>query len=774
MMNTQPSFSLRGAIAAVTLAVLVGLLAVPASGRADTFGNDVVASASGNVLAADAYQPVVNENGGEVVWVGILRGVQGIWETDQASGNVTLVAGDTGDSATTATDVGSPSVSADGVYVAFTTDSALDPVDDPGQGCSSVYVRNMHIPIGQPGAYTLVSALNGSTLGLTYAGTNEGDTKCDGGGSASAAKTAISSDGNRVAFTVLGASDLTTGLPTETTTPPDQVAVRTLSTDTTTLVSQTMASEQAGAPEPVDGGAALTNVSATAQADATSASLTTGPALVNGASVTVPLEASTASISADGTTVAWMGINIPSQAPTAGGATGPDAAPTGDPSGFDEPLWRYIAGGPTAPTERVTGGDDPASGGQGPLDEYPTGTSDSPTGPAQGTFISPNGVGTFDKPTINYNGAFPLDEATPQLSANGQEVAFLADAYAYNDLPNTLTANPYGLLDAYLVNMANGLTRDAAITRLSEVSTYPVEDLAISPDGTKVAFTTADIAFPLASPALVTPSLTQVDGAQLYEVDLTQGTVSLVSYGYDGNPADGDVLAPSFTGDDDTLAFATSADNLVYGAYNGTTSNNPASTLVFTTQATVTPTVSGATSIGAGFVPLSLDSLWSLSATAGATSTGDAVVRADLPGSGTLKAVATALIASTRKVTREETVKVKVRVKLSPRRAGAKTGVRTVIRKERKRVTVTERIDHTKTLVSGQTTAAGAGDDSLRLTPAKAYDADLEASRGLYTTIKLTFSSHGHPTLTQTLQLTLHRKPPRPAKGATKKKVTRR
>jgi hypothetical protein len=388
--------------------------------------------------------------------------------------------------------------------------------------------------------------------------------------------------------------------------------------------------------------------------------------------------------------------------------------------------------------------------------------------------IQPSGFGTFDAPTVTFGESMlPLDEATPQLSANGQEVAFLADVYENGDVPtgSGLNRPTYadGMLDAYVVNMASGLTRVAALSRLSEVAEYPVEDLAISADGTKVAFTTADTAFPLSSPALITPSLTQVSATQLYEADLTAGTISLVSYGYDGNPADGDVLAPSFTTDGNTLAFASAADNLVYGAYNGTSSNAPSTTLVFTTAENVSSTVVGQTSIGPGLSPVAITPEPALSAIARAERNGSVILDLDVPGAGTITARGTALITGTKTVERVETVKVRVKVTPKPRRKRGKSTTQIRLKTERKRVKITQRVDAIKTIASARRTSTGSGDTTLTLTPSRAYAAELERASGLYTTLAVSFAAAGQTTLHQTLQITLHE-----VKPAVKQTVVRR
>src|SRR6202034_3315556 len=100
-------------------------------------------------------------------------------------------------------------------------------------------------------------------------------------------------------------------------------------------------------------------------------------------------------------------------------------------------------------------------------------------------------------------------------------------------------------------------------------ATGPIESIVISPDGTRVAFSTERIDFPLSPPALITPALGQVGARQLYVANLTAASLSLVSYGYNGEPANESIATPSFSAGGGPLAFASSATNLVYGAYGG-------------------------------------------------------------------------------------------------------------------------------------------------------------------------------------------------------------
>jgi hypothetical protein len=711
---------------AVLACVAVGCTLHASAARA-SYTLPALVSYQGTLEADNAYSPAISANGQYVVFTGSFDGVSGVYRKELHNAEkLELVAGaDAEEPALSAPDAGAPSISGEGRYVSFTTTKALDPVDDPGNGCSSVYVRDMEVPIGQPGAYELASALNGTSEGITYEGTAGGGS-CPGGGSAAAGRVALSENGEKVAFTVIGKSNLTSGVGGAIETPPAQVAVRNLDTKTTTLVSQTMSSLGSSTPEAVPNGAAFTDGAAKA-----------------------PVGASTVALSADGSTVSWMGVDIPEQAPASNApATGGGDAPYGYTDEYAEPLWRRIADGPSAATRRVTGGDDPICGCAGPL-----ATSFDPGIVTPGEDVGPE-YGTYDG--LDYNGDEALDffaSITPQLSANGQGVAFLStapDTGEEPDLPGksyVLTAN------AFVVNMASGLSRAQALTRLTEwagtsfgeagsPSNAPIDDVAISPSGMQVAFTTERIDFPLSPPALVTPQLGQVDSRQLYVANLVVGTLSLVSYGYDGEPANGAVATPSFSGEGGELAFASSATNLVYGAFNrGDEQGTPGN--VFVTSEVSSPVVAGVQTIA----PLPAGPVVSpsreLLATEKSGPNGTVLLYVTLPGAGTLRARAKSEVPATVTVSA---------MKAKGRKKKARASKRTVL---------TARV-----VASAATIAKGSGLVVLRLTSAKAYRALVEAHDGLYTTITLTFSAPDEGTLTGTVQATFHGKVAKAAKKA--------
>ena len=140
------------------IAVVVGAVAAPAA-RAD-FTPPVLVSGSPTVEADYGFSPVISANAQYVVFTGSVAGVPGIYRKDLATGTIDTVA---------AGDAGAPSVSANGELISFTT-TDTDPATGTGTQCSSVYVRDMSQPMTASGAFTLASALSGSTIGLTYAG----------------------------------------------------------------------------------------------------------------------------------------------------------------------------------------------------------------------------------------------------------------------------------------------------------------------------------------------------------------------------------------------------------------------------------------------------------------------------------------------------------------------------------------------------------------------------------------------------------------------------
>ncbi len=206
---------------------------------------------------------------------------------------------------------------------------------------------------------------------------------------------------------------------------------------------------------------------------------------------------------------------------------------------YAEPLWRRIADGPLAPTRRVTGGSQPEAAACGEAGEQALpGLAQQTLGdPCQGPFAVES-QGTW---------AGAVGNAIPQLSADGDTVAFLSRA------PLISLGSDYGRStegetdDLYVANMQEGLTRTEALRPLTQLasghetdpaSDAPIVDVAVSADGTQVAFATERTEFPLGSPAYISPPRTVAGMSELYDVNLADETVTRVSNGYEGGPSE--------------------------------------------------------------------------------------------------------------------------------------------------------------------------------------------------------------------------------------------
>ena len=160
-----------------------------------------------------------------MAFVGRFAGVPGIWRRDLLTGTVEQVA--PGESTM-------PSISANGRYVSFTTNERLVPEDI--NEAPDVYRRDMEPGAGEPD-YTLVSAVNGSEEGAAYTYTGQGFTQQQREtdfGALAGARSAMSADGNYIAFITTAQSNLLGGSEP---TPTGEVFVRDVATRETRLVS---------------------------------------------------------------------------------------------------------------------------------------------------------------------------------------------------------------------------------------------------------------------------------------------------------------------------------------------------------------------------------------------------------------------------------------------------------------------------------------------------------------------------------------------------------
>ena len=182
-----------------------------------------------------------------------------------------------------------PSVSAEGRYVAFSTAQQLVPNVNEHNENVEVYERDMDVPLNADragsGAYTLVSAQNGSEEPPVYEDSSISPIPGGDPGAQLWPNTAISADGRYVLFR---SETVPSSLPDRLTptTPPGQLFVRDLLAKTTTLITRT----SPGHP-PEECGTSGTSAGGEPACGAT------GPA----------------TLSADGSTVAWVGSRAPSQ-----------------------------------------------------------------------------------------------------------------------------------------------------------------------------------------------------------------------------------------------------------------------------------------------------------------------------------------------------------------------------------------------------------------------------------------------------------------------------
>jgi Tol biopolymer transport system component len=679
------------------LAPCLGLMALlwPSHAIADVFEPIQLASVTPTEQVNSAEDAAISANGRFLAFDGTVAGLRGVWRRDLLTGSVEPVAAEDGSTpAISAPDARQPSISADGRYVSFTTTAQLDPANDVN-AAPDVYVRDMTIEATQQGAFTLASAADQTSQGLSY---DFGGQESFGRGSVASGRSAITADGRHVVFVTTAISNLAD--PAVTDTPPLEVAVRDLDTERTRLVSaeyDSSTGQMTGAPVPsvTQGGAIYGAVFHTE---------TPVPAF--------PQPFNGASISADGSTVAWMGQNIGEQVRVQ------QSDPANDPQ-YIEPLWRRIADGPQAMTRRVTGGSDPNNPAC-PPGETQLSTPPSLADPCQGPFEPLQESGQL--------GIFTLSSATaqqlPQLSADGRTVAFLANA---REIAGGEQFGQAAIVsdDLYVVDMHDGLTRQQALRRLTEIASSnvsdvgrvaPIVDFSVSPDGSEVAFSTLRTTFPLGSPAYVTAPAANAVAQELFDVDLADDTLTRVTQGYAGGasePAKATVSSPSFSTDGNTLAFCSTANNLAYGDGNGASDafivrrKRFASAIV---QQSVSPPPGNP----------STTPEWRLAVSARSQRDGSVLLEAAVPGAGTLRAAASSAVRIHTRKTRGSGTRTRSGVSVVTRQVAA----------------------------AAKTVPPGGSDlSSLRLLTAPRYRVLARRRGGLSSTIAVTFTAPGRKAL---------------------------
>lgn len=703
----------------VASVLLAGMLATPGPAAADVFGRIELVSNEPLQQADYAHDPAISGNGRFVAFDGSIGGQTGVFRRDRATGAVEQVAGG---------DAELPSISADGRYISFTTTAALDPVNDTNIG-PDVYVRDMEPQPGEP-IYTLASAVNGSAQGLTYQYGANPSFEQPHYGSIASGRSALSADGHKVAFVTTAISNLA-GPSTSAL----QVAVRDLQSHETQLVS--VRQPIGGQLEPVSLQEGSETWGAVFTGQSAKAPIFTAPAAYG---LPTPVGAS---ISADGSTVAWIGDDVAEQVQT---LPGEQLRPE-----YSEPLWRRIGDGPNAPTRQITAGPDPTSPACVASGEVAL--SGQPSDPCQGPFETQGeATGIWKQATA---------DPVPRLSADGYTVAFLANAVPING--NFGSDRASRASDLYVADMRDGLTRREALRPLTELAsgnegdiatTGAILDLALSPDGRQVAFTTKRTVFPLGSPAYVSATDAIPGMVELFDADLADDTLTRVTRGFEGAPsehpheetpgqdpyqafADG-ALSPSFSSSGETLAFSSTASNLVYG--DGNTPNQSAGTFfdgsdAFVVSRVVLGAIPTPQTISSAPANPSLTPGWRLGVNAVSRRDGSVLIEVETPGAGTLRAGALGAVL------------VRAARSSRPGHAGRRSA-----RGGRTGLTVANR-----TVASREAHPRGAGSVALILKLAKRYSPLAGKPGGLSATVTLTFAAAQHPTLHQSIAVTFRR-----------------
>jgi Tol biopolymer transport system component len=411
-----------------------------------------------------------------------------------------------------------PSISAEGRYVAFVSAQKLVPQDidcnvDTPQNTTycnvQVYVRDMNAAPSQTGAYVLASAQNGSEDPPVYDDSSISPIPGGDPGAQLWPNTAISANGRYVLFR---SAEVPSSLPEGSTpsTEPGQLFVRDLLAKTTTLVTRKKKGEpEEGAPA---GGAE-------------------GPA----------------TLSADGSTVAWVGRNAPEQTVFMSGEDLDETLPYY--------LWRRWQE-PGATTRRVTGVADPED------PECLPGSSIKNEATATGPCYGPL--------TLPENTSPGISSQVPALSADGYTVVFLAGAALR---PNFLKPDA---LDVFLTSMRPNVTRKAGTRELTLAvngaegdGNASVTSLALSSDGTHIAFVSQRNAFVLSEPAPSGSFSTTGQQSELDVIDLSTDTLERAIVGLEGAEPNGSTANnPTLSADGSTLAFVSAASNLIFGDAN--------------------------------------------------------------------------------------------------------------------------------------------------------------------------------------------------------------
>jgi len=712
------------------------VLACPLPAAADVFGPISLVSQDSLEQAEYAHDAAISEDGRYVAFDGSLGGVTGVWRRDLRTGEVRQVAGG---------DAELPSISEDGQYVSFTTNEGGQLASDTnGQAHTShpealnVYVRDMAVEPSEANAFIVASAVNGSEdTPLSYRTAGPAVY-----GSVAAGRSALSANGQEVAFVTTAESNLA-----GEGTPPLQVAVRNLATRETLLVST----------ERKSGGSVAPDVLSETEQFGAVYTLGRPPEFEATPSFALAANQIGASISADGSTVTWLGQDVGAQA---------QVLPNESlPPNYAEPLWRRITDLPANPIRRVTGGSDPTNPACIASGETELPERQLPSDPCQGPFPS-------NDPGGMWGGG--IGDTVPQLSANGETVAFLSTATPlalgadFGKAGNESRNSDIYVVDMHETRAGHVLSRTEALTPLTELASGneadiatngPVVDLAVSPDGSHVAFTTQRTTFPLNSLNDVSVPDSEAGLSELFDVDLEDDTLTRVTGGFEGGPSehpheptlpgsdpyqrsDG-ALSPSFSANGDTLAFSSTASNLVYG--DGNTPGRPSAQTrgldggdVFVVSRVLFGSTPAPQVISSPPAEPQSTPGWTLGVTSVSRRDGSVLLYVTLPGAGTVQASA------------DSAVRVALaRSSHAARKSRAHSHASAVP------------LVATRTVASARQTSSG-GVVALTLRLAPSYRALAGQRGGLSASVSVVFTAAGHPTLRKSIPVTFIA-PPAPA-----------
>jgi hypothetical protein len=478
-----------------------------------------------------------------------------------------------------------PSISAAGRYVAFATAESLIPADVNDN--VDVYVRDMALPVGAPGAFDLASARDGGNVPAGYGPPAFPFPGSEPGADISRG-VAISADGSKVAFRTEAPSDLPARAGADV--PGGQIFLRDRVADTTTLVTAVRNSET-GAMTAEPAGGALG-----------------------------------AALSADGTTVAWTGNNAEAQTRFLGGEN--------PASTFFYYLWRRVGDGPTAQTRRITGladPDDPAcpSGSVTNFDQ-------TSTGPCYGPL------------TDQESNRAGIASQLPALSGDGYTVAFLTGS---GPRPQAFTGPGLDLYVTDMRPGLSRKASTVELTRDTiggdPATSPPIDSIALSPGGRYLALTAVRTKFALPALQLLGEPRAVPGPRELYLADLQARTLERVAHSSLGGDIDADVQnGVTLSSDGARVAFTAFAGNLFFGDANQRTD-----AFVATRQPDPTggPPPAGSGSMGASTIEVDRGGL-RIGVRVQSKGAGTIALSISVPAAGGVKALAEARAGDPRKV----------------------------------------------------------------------------------------------------------------------------